>query len=172
MREAKLFSASQEFPRNLWNPKVHCRIHKCSKTVPALSQLDTVHTPTSHSLNIHLNIILPFMPGSTQWALPLRFPHQNPVDASPSPTCATCPAHLILLDFITRTVLGEEYRSLSSSLCSFHYSPVTPSLLGPNTLFNTLFSNTLSLRSSLNVSHQISHPYKTTGKIIVIYLNL
>jgi hypothetical protein len=25
---------------------------------------------------------------------------------------ATCPTHLILLDFITRTILGEEYRSL------------------------------------------------------------
>jgi hypothetical protein len=32
--------------------------------------------------------------------------------------CATCPAHLILLDLITRTILGEQYRSLSSSSCS------------------------------------------------------
>ena len=30
---------------------------------------------------------------------------------------ATCPGHLILLDFITRTILGAEYRSLSTSLC-------------------------------------------------------
>jgi hypothetical protein len=28
--------------------------------------------------------------------------------------------------------LGEEYRTLSSSLCSFLHSPVTSSLLGPN----------------------------------------
>jgi len=34
---------------------------------------------------------------------------------------------LIFLDFITRTVLGEEYRSLSSSLCSFLHSTVTSS---------------------------------------------
>jgi phosphate starvation-inducible membrane PsiE len=49
---------------------------------------------------------------------------------------------------------------------------VTSSLLGPNTLLSTLFSNTFSLRSSLNVSDQASHPYKTTGKIIVIYIYL
>ena len=75
---------------------------------------------------------------------------------------ATCPAHLILLDFITRTILGEAYRSFSSSLCSFLHSPVTSALLGPNILLNTLFSNTLSLRSSVNVHDQVSHPYKTT----------
>jgi hypothetical protein len=86
-----------------------------------------------------------------------------------SPICATCPAHLILLNFITQTILGEQYRSLSSSLCSLLYSLVTSSLLGPNIL-NTLFLNTLSQFSSRNVSDQVSHPYKTAGKIIVLYI--
>ena len=81
---------------------------------------------------------------------------------------ATCPVHLILLDLITRTRLGEQYRSLSSSFCNFLHSPFTPSLLGPIILLSTLFSNTLSLCSSLNVSDQVSHPYKTAGKIIVL----
>jgi hypothetical protein len=40
---------------------------------------------------------------------------------------------LVLLDFTTRTILAKEYRSLSSSLCNFLHSPVTSSLLGPNT---------------------------------------
>ena len=80
---------------------------------------------------------------------------------------ATCPAHPIL-DFITRTILGEEYRSLSSSLCSFLHAPVTSSLLGQNILFSTLFSNTLSLCSSFNVSDQVSHPYKTIGKVVCL----
>ena len=68
------------------------------------------------------------------------------------------------------TIFGEQYRSLSSSLRSFLHSPVNSSLLGPNILLNTLFSNTLSLRSSLNVSDQVLHPYKTTGKITVLYI--
>jgi hypothetical protein len=61
--------------------------------------------------------------------------------------------------------LGEQYRSLSSSLCSFPHSPVSSSLLGPNILPNTLFSNTLSLHSFLNVSDQIAHPYKYQAKL-------
>jgi hypothetical protein len=80
------------------------------------------------------------------------------------------PAHLILLDFITRTLLDKEYRPFSSSLCNFLHSPVTSSFLVPNILLSTLFSNTLNLRFSFNVSDQVSHPYRTTGKIIVLYI--
>jgi hypothetical protein len=68
--------------------------------------------------------------------------------------------HLILLDLITITIFCEQYRSSSSSLCSFLHYPVTSSLLGPNILLNTQFLNTLSLRFYLNVSDQVSHPYK------------
>jgi hypothetical protein len=50
-------------------------------------------------------------------------------------------------------------------LHSLLYSPVTSSLIGPNTFLNTVLSNTLNLYSSLNLNNQVSHPYKTTGKI-------
>ena len=94
---------------------------------------------------LHFNIILPSTPGSSKWYISLRFPTIILHTPLQSHIRATCPAHLILLDLITRTIFGEQYRSLSSSLCSFLHSPVTPSLLGPNILLSTLFSNTLSL---------------------------
>ena len=117
-----------------------------------------------HFTKIHLNIILPYLPGSS-----LRFPYQNPVYSFPLPISSTCLAYLILLDLITRTILGEEYRLLSTSICSSPHSPVTSSLLSSNILLSTLFSNTVSLLSSLNASDQVSCPYNAGGKIIVLY---
>ena len=166
--EANRFSASQEIPLNLRNPKVHYRLHKYPPPVPILSQLDPFHTP-SLFLKIHLNIFLPSTPGLPSSLFPSGFPTKTLYMPLLSLIHHTCPAQLILLDFITQTILGR-YRSLSSSLCSFLHSLAISSLLGPNILLNTLFSNTLSLCSSINVSNQVSHPYKTTGKIIVVYI--
>jgi hypothetical protein len=81
--EANRFVASQEIPRFLLNQKVHYDIHKCPPPVCILSQLSPVYTPISHFLKIHLNIIHPSTPGSPPWFISLRFPHQNPVRASP-----------------------------------------------------------------------------------------
>jgi hypothetical protein len=55
-------------------------------------------------------------------------------------------------------------------MCNFLHCPVISSLLGPDILLSTLFSNTLSVCSSLNVTDQVSHPYKTTGRIMVLYI--
>jgi len=132
--EANWLAASQEIPRISRNPKVHYRTHKRPPPVSTLGQPNPVHIPTSHLLDIRPNIIHPSTPRSPQWSPSLRFPHQNPIHSLSSPKRATCPAHPILLDFITRTILGEKYKSFSSSLCSLLHSYVTSSLLGPKTL--------------------------------------
>jgi len=87
-------------------------------------------------LSTHLRLGLP------SGLFPSGFPNKTLYTPLSSPILATCSAHLILLDFITRTILGEEYKSFSSSLCSLLHYPVTSSLLGPNILLNTMFSNT------------------------------
>ena len=164
--EANQFSASQEIPSISLNLNVHYHIHKCPPPVPILSQFDPFHTPHPTSwrsiliLSSHLYLGLP------SGLFPSGFPTKTLYTPLLSPIRTTCPGHLIFLDFITLTILGEEHRSS----CSFLHSLVTSSLLGPNILLNTLFSNTLSWCSFLSVSDQISHPYKTIGKIIVLYI--
>ena len=109
--EAKWFAARQEIPSISRNPKVYYRTHKRPPPVSILGQPNPVRIPTSHLLEIRSNIVRPSTPRSPQWSPSLRFPHQDPIHPLSSPIRATCPAHLILLDFITRTILGEEYKS-------------------------------------------------------------
>jgi hypothetical protein len=53
---------------------------------------------------------------------------------------ATCPAHLVLLIFITRIIFGEQQRSLSSLLYSFfplpcHLVPLRPKYSPQHSIF-------------------------------------
>ena len=150
-------------------PTFYGTIRKFLPAVPFLRQLEPIHATTSHYLKIHLYIIL----SSKPWFSRCLFSFTKTLFTSLlSPICATCPTYLILLHLFTRIVFGKQYRSLSSSLRSFIHSPVTWPLLGPNIPLSTLFSNTLSSHFSLNMSDQVSHPYRTTGKIIVLYILL
>jgi hypothetical protein len=97
--------------------------------VPILSQLDPVHAHTSH-LRSHLR--LRFHSG----LVTSGFPNKTLYTPLPSPICATCPAHFVLLYLITLTLVGEQYRSLSS--CGFLHSPVTSSRRPKHDINHTL----------------------------------
>jgi hypothetical protein len=112
------------------------------------------------------------MPGYLKWSLYIRFPHQNPVYASPLPHTRymSHPSHSSRFYHPNNTVWLVSIIKilLRRKLHSCYLVPLGPK----NILLNTLFSNTLSLCTSLNVRDQVSHPYKTTGTIIVLYILL
>ena len=89
----------------------------CPFSEPARS----IPYPHTLLLKILLNIILHLRLGLPSALFPSGFPTKTLYTRTPllSPIRATWPVHLILLDFFTRTVLVEEYRSFISSLCSF-----------------------------------------------------
>ena len=124
--------------------------------------------PPSYFLNMHFNIVLSSMPWSSKWSVSLRFPHQNPIRTSPltHTRYMPCPSHSRF------DHPNSIWWAFSSSTCSLLHSPVTSSLVGPNTLLSSLFSDTFSLGSSFNVTDQVSHPYKTTGKIVAVYIKI
>jgi hypothetical protein len=106
--ESNWFSASQEIPQFLWNPRVHYRIHKCPPTVPNLSQLDPVHNPTSHFLRLHLR------PSLASGPFPSSFP--NTTLYMPLPICETCSAHL----FHSFPVVGQNTAHVEESYDNRH----------------------------------------------------
>jgi hypothetical protein len=126
--EANCFADSQEIFLVLWNPKFITSLTSDRHlSVSWASPIQSTHPhPTSWRsiliLSSHLRLGLPsalFPSGFT--AKTLYTPH--------TPIRAKCSANLIILDFITLTRLGKEYRSFSSSLCNFLPSPVTSSKL-------------------------------------------
>ena len=86
-------------------------------------------------ISTHLRLSLP------SGLFPSGFPTKTLYTPLSSPIRATCPPHLILHYFITRTILSEEYKSFSSSLCTLLLSSVTSSFLGSNILLNATFWN-------------------------------
>jgi hypothetical protein len=80
---------------------------------------------------IHYDPVVPSTSWSSEWSLSFGLSHQNLVHFLSSTMRASCPAHLINLEFICIMIFGDEYKLWSSSLCNFLHSPVTSFLLGP-----------------------------------------
>ena len=152
----------------LRNPKVYYRVYKSPPPFPVLIHINPFHAQHPISwrsiliLSSHLRLCLP------SGLSPSGFLTKSLYSPLLLPIRATCPTHLILHDLMIRTVLGEEYRSLSSSSSSFSHSHVTSFLLGPNIFLSTVFSNTLSLRSSQTWATQFHTHKKQQAKLYFI----
>jgi hypothetical protein len=137
--KANQFSAGQEIPHNLLNPKVHYRTHKCPPTVPILNHLDPVHTPTSNFLKVRLNIILPSTSRSPLWSLSLRFFLPQNCTSFSSPSYALH-APRTSSRFYDPHNIGWALRIIKLLIMKFSPLPCYPALLGLNILLNTLLS--------------------------------
>jgi hypothetical protein len=107
------FAASQEIPRIYGTRKF--------LTVPAsarhlsLSWANSIQSPRPPPTSWRSTLILSshLCLGLRNGLCPTCFPTNTLCTPLSSPICATCLAHLIRLDFTTRTILGKEYRSFS-----------------------------------------------------------
>jgi hypothetical protein len=97
--EAANCAATQELPSILYNPEVHYRVHKRPPPIPILSQIDPVHTTSSHYSKMHFNVVHPPTSWSSKWCFSLWLSDQYPTyKYIPLLTIrAKYPAHIILL---------------------------------------------------------------------------
>jgi len=123
----------------------------------------------SYFLKVHFNIILPSTKGLPIGLFPLGFPNSILYISSILPhTCyMPLPTHSSWFDHSNNVWWGVQIKKFS---CHFfqYFIPLRPLCL--SVCLSIPFSNILRLRSSLIKRDQVSHSYKTTGKIIVLYI--
>jgi hypothetical protein len=80
---------------------------------------NSVHSLLPHLYKIHFNIILPSTPILPSGPFPWGFSIKMLYVSLFSPTRVTCPAHLILLDFITPLIFDAQHKLQSCSICRY-----------------------------------------------------
>ena len=135
--EANWFTASQEFPHILWNPKVHYHTHKRPPPISILGLPNPVLIPTSYLLEIHPNIIHPSAPRPLQWSPSLRLPHQDPIH----PPLLTHRCHMPSPSHSSRLALGNLIHSHVTVIVYkppvvLHYSRPNKTIFGMTTCVN------------------------------------
>lgn len=110
----------------------------------SLSQARWIQSTPSHPMHLRSILMLSFR---------LRLSNKNPYVLSFLLHHATIPSFHILFDLVTLLLFGNKYELWSSSLCSFHQSPVTPLPVRIKVLPQCLV-NILSLCSALDVSQK------------------
>jgi hypothetical protein len=113
------FAAGQEIPR-IYGTRKFLTVPTSARHL-SLSWANSIQSP-SPSLTSWRSILILFSHlrlGFPNGLFPSGFPTNTLYTPLSNTIRATCPAHLIRLDFTTRTIMGKEYRSFSSSLCSY-----------------------------------------------------
>jgi hypothetical protein len=102
------------------------------------------------------------MPRSHKWSLPFKFSNQNTV-------CTSHLSHAYHIPCLSHPPWSYHSNNIwwSIQVVKLFIMQSSPD---PHHFLSTLFSNTLNLCSLLNVREQVSHPYKTTHKIMVMYI--
>lgn len=119
--------------------------------------LSTLGSISVSSYHLHL---------SSKQYLSFRFPCQNLVYISLLHT--SCPAWL---DHSNNTHWGVKIMKLHKTEL-FAHPTGTSSRFVPSVFLSILFLNTFCLCSFIKLWYQFSHPYKTTGKVTVLYISI